>query len=120
MNAKKHWDEVYGTKESSEVSWFEPHAAKSLELILGAEPDREASLIDVGGGTSILVDGLLGHGFHNVTVLDISAAALRVALLRLGQQANRVTWLEADITQALLPPDYYSVWHDRAVFHFLV
>ena len=78
-----------------------------------------ASLIDVGGGASTLVDDLLAAGFHKLTVLDISDAALDVARQRLGEQAAGVNWIEADITAVQLPEQAYDVWHDRAVFHFL-
>ena len=78
-----------------------------------------AKIIDVGGGASTLVDDLLDEGYSEITVLDISGAALRRSQARLGHGASRVTWLELDITQAELDPNLYDVWHDRAVFHFL-
>jgi SAM-dependent methyltransferase len=81
--------------------------------------DKSAHIIDVGGGSSTLVDDLLANGYRHVTVLDISPAAIQVARERLGALAESVTWLEADITQAALLPKHYDVWHDRAVFHFL-
>jgi SAM-dependent methyltransferase len=90
----------------------------SLRLIAETGIDKTAAIIDVGGGASTLVDGLLAAGFGEVTVLDLSGAALAVSRARVGNAA--VQWIEADITQAALPAQHYDVWHDRAVFHFLV
>lgn len=80
---------------------------------------RTAGIIDVGGGASTLVDDLLADGYSNLSVLDLSGAALAVAKARLQAQASKVQWLEADITTVQLPEAAFEVWHDRAVFHFL-
>ncbi len=119
MQAKDHWENVYSTKATSAVSWFQPHADLSIRLIRSTEVSLRASIIDVGGGASTLVDDLLADGFDQLTVLDLSGAALNAARLRLGAPAESVRWLEADITKVILPADAYDVWHDRAVFHFL-
>ncbi len=120
MDRKAHWENIYTTKHPTNVSWYQPRAAKSLELIRRTGIDSSAQIIDVGGGASTLVDGLLAEGFRNVTVLDVSSAALEAAKQRLGtQDAQAITWLDADITQATLPRHSFDVWHDRAVFHFL-
>lgn len=119
LNPKSHWEQVYGTKAPDQVSWFRPHLETSLALIERAAHDRTASVIDVGGGASSLVDDLLARGFTHITVLDISQAALDVAKNRLGTAANTVHWLAADATEADLPAHFYDIWHDRAVFHFL-
>lgn len=119
MGTKSHWENVYLNKKADEVSWFQPHLSKSLDLILESGPNPEARIIDVGGGASTLVDDLLGKGYADITVLDISAAALEVSKKRLGRKANQVNWMEGDITAVTLPEKHYDVWHDRAVFHFL-
>ena len=116
-----HWDRVYAAKKPDQVSWFRPHLETSLALIERAtRGDLASSIIDVGGGASTLMDDLLLRGYRNLTVLDISQAALDTARERLGPNANRVRWLRADITQADLEEQAFDVWHDRAVFHFLV
>jgi ubiquinone/menaquinone biosynthesis C-methylase UbiE len=119
MQSKNHWEQVYTTKVSSGVSWFQEHARQSVELIqqTGAAPD--ASIIDVGGGASTLVDDLLDGGYRKIAVLDLSAAALAASQSRLGHLASKVSWLVGDITTLELPRHAYDVWHDRAVFHFL-
>jgi len=117
--AKTHWEEVYAQRTPDSVSWFQPHAEHSLELIARAGLARDAAIIDVGGGASTLVDDLLVRGYHDLTVLDLSAAALAAAQARLGDDARRVSWVEADITAVDLPRQRYDLWHDRAVFHFL-
>lgn len=119
MDTQAHWERVYGTKAPTEVSWFRPHLETSLALIEQLTADRSASIIDVGGGESTLVDDLIGRGYGNVTVLDISRTAIEHSKKRLGSAWQQVNWLVADITQAELPAHAYDVWHDRAVFHFL-
>ncbi|MDE2134681.1 MAG: class I SAM-dependent methyltransferase [Alphaproteobacteria bacterium] len=115
---REHWDGVYATKGETEVSWYQPRPERSLALINSAVPDQSAAILDVGGGTSTLVDGLLAQGYSDLTVLDVSEAALARSKARLGQRAGKVSWIVADIT-AWRPPRTWRVWHDRAVFHFL-
>ncbi|MEO8032730.1 MAG: class I SAM-dependent methyltransferase [Gemmatimonadota bacterium] len=119
MDTKRHWDEIYGTNAASDVSWFQPEARLSLEVIQEAVPARGSAILDVGGGASTLVDGLLGAGYTALTVLDLSSAALAQARERVRVLGERVTWLEADILSARLPAAEVDLWHDRAVFHFL-
>lgn len=119
MKAKTHWENVYETKDSNAVSWFQEHPELSLQFIELAGIDKSVQIVDVGGGASTLVDDLLDRNYQNITVLDISRAALKVAQKRLGSRADAVEWLEADVTQVRLPYRFYDVWHDRAVFHFL-
>ena len=120
MNRDEHWNRVYETKASNAVSWYQATPVRSLGLLdaVGAGPDT--AIIDVGGGDSTLVDALLARGHRNVTVLDISPAALDRAAARLGPESGAVRWIAADITAAELPAAAYEIWHDRAVFHFLV
>lgn len=119
MQTKEHWEQVYQTKTPDTVSWFQEHAEHSLKLIHSTGVNHDASIIDVGGGASTLVDDLLKDGYHNLTVLDLSGAALEAAKSRLGVLQNKIQWIEADVTKANLPVAYYDIWHDRAVFHFL-
>ncbi|MDZ4164804.1 MAG: class I SAM-dependent methyltransferase [Smithellaceae bacterium] len=115
---KTHWERVYGTKQTTEVSWYQPVPARSLELICATGEPLTAPILDVGSGASTLVDHLLGEGYLDITVLDIAANALDCTRSRLGDLAARVTWTEADITR-FQPRRKYALWHDRAVFHFL-
>lgn len=119
MDPKTHWDNVYGKKRSTEVSWYRAHLDVSLELVARACPDRAARIIDVGGGESTLVDDLLQRGYRKLSVLDVSATALAVARKRLGVAANGVEWLCGDVTTYPFPHQACDLWHDRAVFHFL-
>lgn len=120
MSGKDHWESVYATKSPDAVSWYQPSAARSLALIQRAVPDRAAAIIDVGGGASVLVDDLLRAGYARVAVVDLAASALEAARARLGPEAGRVQWIEGDIRTIPLPAQAYDLWHDRAVFHFLV
>lgn len=120
MTTKSHWEAVYREKASDDVSWYRPHLEKSVQLIKKAVPDLGATIIDVGGGESTLVDDLLSLGYQNVSVLDISPEAIHAVRQRLGAAASTVEWLVDDITQVALPEQRYALWHDRAVFHFLV
>lgn len=119
MQLKEHWEHVYSTKPVDSVSWFQAHAEQSLRLIQATGVPLSASIIDVGGGASTLVDDLLHRRYSAITVLDLSAAALIAAKTRLGLRSTAVQWIEADIANAMLPVHAYDVWHDRAVFHFL-
>ncbi len=119
MNLKNHWETVYQTKADNQVSWFSEHLDNSLRMILQTGVGGESAIIDVGGGTSTLADDLLERDFADVSVLDLSARALEKSKDRLGKKAALIKWIEADITEVSLPENYYDVWHDRAVFHFL-
>lgn len=119
MEAKSHWEAVYRTKAPDAVSWYAPHLRESLSYIQRTGLPVSASIIDVGAGESTLVDDLLGAGYDNLAVLDISEKAVDVARTRLAERAKRVEWLVADVLEAELPAQAYDVWHDRAVFHFL-
>lgn len=119
MRSKSHWENVYSTKPTDSVSWYQQHAGQSLDLIRATGVALTEPIVDVGGGASILVDDLLAAGYSDLTVLDLSSAALASARARLGKRADEVRWLEADVTEVELPLHGFSVWHDRAVFHFL-
>ena len=113
-----HWDDAYAAGETTR-SWFQQHPGMSLRMFDAAGVQADASVIDVGGGASPLAGALLARGFRDVTVLDISAAGMQYARRRLGPQAAQVHWLTADV-RTWQPPRRYAVWHDRAVFHFLI
>jgi ubiquinone/menaquinone biosynthesis C-methylase UbiE len=119
MQSKEHWEKVYSSKQADEVSWFQQHAELSLKIIRENDVPVDGQIIDVGGGASTLVDDLIDNGYSEITVLDLSAAALEKAKTRLGAKASSVRWLEADVLEFELPTNGYDVWHDRAVFHFL-
>ena len=119
MDRKQHWERVYTTKAPDSVSWFQEHAEQSLRLIHATGLGKDAAVIDVGGGASRLVDDLVAEGYTDLTVLDLSSAALAVARQRLGKHAGAVHWMEGDITRAEFPVHRFDIWHDRAVFHFL-
>lgn len=119
MQSRDHWENVYSSKSADGVSWFQEHAEQSLRLIRGMRLSRSAAIIDVGGGASTLVDDLLADGYSELSVLDLSAAALQQSQARLGERARAVRWIEGDITRVDLPWRAFDVWHDRAVFHFL-
>jgi len=118
FQAPEHWNQMYSTRREQELSWFEEAPAISLELLLTPELHKDLPVLDVGGGTSRLVDALLDRGFTQPSVLDISAAALEKSKRRLASRASQVRWIVADIT-TWEPDRQYSAWHDRAVFHFL-
>lgn len=119
MGQQEHWERVYRERAASALSWYQPQARLSLDLIARVAPERARPIIDVGGGASTLVDGLLDAGYQSVTILDLAPAALAVAQQRLGERAARVSWMAANVLDAPLPATHYDVWHDRAVFHFL-
>jgi SAM-dependent methyltransferase len=116
---KPHWDGVYGSRAANELSWYQPEPEMSLALIDDLRLEHDAAIVDVGGGASRLARRLLDRGFTDVTVLDVSARALGLARSELGVKAAAVHWIEQDLL-SWTPQRQYDVWHDRAVFHFLV
>ncbi|MBM4054396.1 MAG: class I SAM-dependent methyltransferase [Planctomycetes bacterium] len=118
MNRKKHWETIYANKSPLEVSWYQKEPLLSLQLIHNTGIGKDAFIIDIGGGTSVLVDCLRDKGFSQITALDISANALAFTKNRLGGKAQKIQWIEADITE-FIAPHLFDLWHDRAVFHFL-
>lgn len=118
MNNQNHWDKVYSTKQSKEVSWTQDIPSTSLDFIKKFKIKKNEPIIDIGGGDSNLVDFLLSEGYSDITILDISHAALERAKVRLGNKSVLVKWIVSDIT-TFKPERQYMVWHDRATFHFL-
>ncbi|MHC2256883.1 ubiquinone/menaquinone biosynthesis C-methylase UbiE [Bradyrhizobium embrapense] len=116
---QSHWQAVYLTKGEQQVSWSQADPQPSLRLIEQIGPRRDASIIDIGGGASRLVDALLARNFHDLTVLDLSEAALASARQRIGAAGAAVRWVADDAT-AWQPQQAFDIWHDRAAFHFLV
>lgn len=117
-NTQNHWEKIYSTKQPNEVSWTQEVPKTSLDFIHAAQLDKQANIIDIGGGDSKLVDYLLDEGYENISVLDISEEALTRAKKRLGGKAAKVNWIVSDITE-FNPSTTYDFWHDRAAFHFL-
>jgi SAM-dependent methyltransferase len=128
--ARNHWQDVYAAKAPEQTSWFRPRLDESLRLALAHAPDRDAPVIDVGGGRATFVDDLLAQGYGDVTVLDVAGEALEQARIRLASsdddavatafERGAAQFLETDLLDAALPAARYGLWHDRAVFHFLV
>lgn len=115
---KSHWETIYQTKQPNQVSWTQEVPKTSLEMIKDARLSKDAKIIDIGGGDSLLVDHLLDLGYENISVLDISDAAIERAKTRLGERQNKVTWIVSDIVN-FNSKENYDCWHDRAAFHFL-
>jgi len=118
MNRQQHWNQIYQTQESQEVSWYQRSPDLSLTLITESGVSKDAGVIDVGGGASVLIDCLFEAGYTHLAVLDLSSVALNHSWTRLGARAAAVEWFEADVT-SFKPPHRFGLWHDRAVFHFL-
>jgi len=116
---KDHWENVYETKSDQEVSWYQEIPVTSLNVINSLSLDKEDSIIDIGGGNSNLVSELSNKGFTNLSVLDISAKSLERTKSKLGLKSTEIQWIVSDILE-FQPPQQYSLWHDRATFHFLI
>lgn len=116
---REHWEKVFREKREDEVSWFQEQPSQSLALIAKTNVGPTAKIVDVGGGASRLVDALLDAGYADLAVVDIAEAALAKARARLGPRAARVRWVASDITK-WTPDTTFDVWHDRAVFHFMI
>ncbi|MFV8282488.1 class I SAM-dependent methyltransferase [Christiangramia marina] len=118
MDLKEHWEKIYNTKQFEETSWYQQKPEYSLEIIRSLGLSPEANIIDIGGGNSFLVDHLSELGYANIHVLDISAKALQDSQNRLGAKAEKINWIESDVTN-LKPDTSFELWHDRAALHFL-
>jgi len=118
MDRKKHWERVFRDKAPDSVSWYQRHPEVSLALIAASGIDKDAGIIDIGGGASVLVDHLLDLGYRNLAVLDLSVAPMDSSRSRLGARAASVEWFAGDVTE-FEPPRRFALWHDRALFHFL-
>jgi hypothetical protein len=114
---KNHWEHIYNTKQPNQVSWTQEMPSISINFVKQLQIPKDAAIIDVGGGDSKFVDYLLAKGYTNVSVLDISEAAINRAKARLGDKALNVNWIVSDIL-AFNPALQYDLWHDRAAFHF--
>jgi SAM-dependent methyltransferase len=119
MNRQQHWNHVYQTKGPQDVSWYQRRPELSLALIAASGVSKDAGVIDVGGGASTLIDCLLNAGYTRLAVLDVSEVVLTQTRARLGARAAGVEWFETDVT-TFEPPHRFGLWHDRAVFHFLM
>ena len=117
-DAKEHWENIYQTKNTDEVSWYQEKPETSLNLISETSIEKNAKIIDVGAGASKLADNLLALGFRNITALDVSLNALNNSKKRLGDRANNVKWIVSDLRE-FKTNERYDLWHDRAVLHFL-
>jgi ubiquinone/menaquinone biosynthesis C-methylase UbiE len=115
---KKHWENIYQTKELKDLSWYQPSPTTSLDFLKQFNISKTAKIIDIGGGDSLLVDNLLDLGYTDITVLDISDAALDRSKKRLGDRSSKIKWIVADAA-TFKPAEKYDFWHDRATFHFL-
>ncbi len=115
---KDYWDSVYQKIQNDKASWFQPAPVISLEFFNNLKLPSECSIIDIGGGDSLFTDNLLQLGYQDITILDISKKALDVAKSRIGQVANSLSWVIADISNYETSMKY-DLWHDRAAFHFL-
>ncbi len=116
--SKQHWDNVYENKPATEVSWYEPMPEASLACIADCNLDKDAPIIDIGGGDSFLAEFLVAKGYTDLTVVDISEKAIARAKERMGEKAEDINWIVSDITE-FKPQRKYRLWHDRAAFHFL-
>lgn len=119
FDRKKHWENIYQTKELKDVSWYQPTPETSLDFFKQFSVPITAKIIDIGGGDSFLVDHLLDLNYQDITVLDISETAIERAKQRLGDKAKNVKWIVTDAT-TFKPTEKYDFWHDRATFHFLI
>ena len=120
MPNREHWEAVYETRATDAVSWYQPSATMSLALVQRVAPGHDARIIDVGGGASVLAGELLAAGYSDLTVLDIAQPALDAMRMRLGATSSAINFIVGDVRDAPLNIGAYDVWHDRAVFHFLV
>jgi len=115
---RDYWDRIYHRLQDGEANWHQDYPELSLQFIESAGVGSSSPILDVGGGTSLLVDNLLLKGYSRLSVLDISPTAIEQSRRRLGLNAGEIEWYAADVL-SFIPPHPFALWHDRAVFHFL-
>ncbi len=120
MGEAEHWEQIYASRSCRQVGWYAPHLETSIKWIAELDLAAEEPIIDVGGGASTLVDDLLLAGHKNLTILELSKNAIALSRERLGAKSDSINWLQEDVTQSELPSGHFKLWHDRAVFHFLI
>jgi SAM-dependent methyltransferase len=120
MDVENIWGGVCTTKDRQRVGWHADHSASCLEFIDALALPSSASLINLGGGASTLVDDLLARGYENITVLDLSSIALQISRYRVGQAGDKVSWVAANVLEYDFPTGPFDLWHDRGVFHFII
>ena len=118
FDKQQHWETIYQTKALNEVSWYQKVPTTSLDYVKQLNLPLTSKIIDIGGGDSFFVDFLLDLGYTDITIVDISATSLKRAQQRLGVEAEKIKWIQADAAN-FKPTEKYDFWHDRAAFHFL-
>lgn len=118
MTKKEHWENVFSTKQEKEVSWYQEYPKLSVDFVTALELPLDAKIIDIGGGDSYFIDALIDLGYTNLTLLDISSKAIERSNKRLGNKADKVTFVVSDVLE-FKPDTSFDFWHDRASFHFL-
>lgn len=116
---KDYWNDTY-KKDISKLNWYEEKPRPSLKLIKMCNLKKDAAILNVGAGATILIDELLKLGYNNIIANDLSANALSKIQERLGENNDKVTWLVDDLTdpKELLTLGEIDLWVDRAVLHF--
>ncbi|MBR9682372.1 MAG: class I SAM-dependent methyltransferase [Candidatus Aenigmarchaeota archaeon] len=118
---KEHWNKVYSSRDTTRLGWYEESPEKSLELIDKCNTNEHDKILDVGSGASTLIDNLISRGYKNIIATDISIEALEKLKQRLGDDAQLVKWIVDDLAHPKHLNDLkdITIWHDRAVLHFL-
>ena len=116
MEKKKHWENIYQTKNIDGVSWYQETPYESIELIKKFSTTDSDMIIDIGCGKSFLADNLLKLNYKNITLVDISLNALKEVKERLNNKS--LNFIETDVLNLKLERTF-DIWHDRAVFHFI-
>ena len=117
-NNKTHWEHIYKNNSFKNVSWYQEKPA-SVNFIDKLKLNKNCQIIDVGAGASYLGTSLIEMGYKNITINDISSESLKISKSHNINNIRNINFLTGDITTLNLPENYFNLWHDRAVFHFL-
>ena len=116
---KSHWENIYSSKKEDGVSWFQEHPKTSIDLIEKYSNDKSNSIIDIGSGRSKILKNLIENEYEDLTYLDISREACSKSKISLGNKQDLVEWHVVNVLDFNTEKNF-SIWHDRAVFHFLI
>ncbi|MEE9409254.1 MAG: class I SAM-dependent methyltransferase [Polaribacter sp.] len=121
IDYKNHWNVAYNKNSTEKLGWFEEKPAQTLALIKETKIAKNATILNVGSGSSTLIDNLLAEGFSNIIANDLAKSSLNSLKNRIGD-SSKVQFLVDDLLNPskLNELENIDLWNDRAVLHFFL
>tara|TARA_B110000503_G_scaffold119902_1_gene182098 strand:- start:148 stop:810 length:663 start_codon:yes stop_codon:yes gene_type:complete len=121
IDFKKHWNNAYLNSKRKDLGWYEEKSEQTLALINETKLPKNAAILNVGSGSSILIDNLLEEGFSNIIANDLSDEALK-SLKHKFDENNKVKFIVDDLLKPSKLNELKNIdlWNDRVVLHFFL